>query len=330
MAARFERFLLGALALLTACRASTPAPRPIIQTQGEMSAGARAYLAAALDTLQRVTLRADTVRWDQIRDSAFAIAAGAQRPFDTYAAIDWAMRHANKHSFLQVSVPGAVSQMVRGRLGYIHVPQRGGSSVPLADSLHTAVRALQDSGACGWIVDLRANGGGNMWPMLAGIGPLLGDTLVGNFIVQGSVERWFYRKGTAGTINSAGKTDTASRITVPVVQLRDPNAAIAVLFDRGTASSGEAVAVAFLGRPATRTFGTRSAGFATVNRGARLADGANMVVTTGYYADRRGTVHMDQLTPDSTLGIASAWPSPTDRVATAAADWLERQRSCPR
>jgi hypothetical protein len=320
--------MLGAFVLATACRAATPTPSPVAQSRVEMSAAAREYLAAALDTLQRVTLRADTVPWNRIRDSAFAIAAGAQRPFDTYSAIDWAMRHANKHSFLQVAVPGAVSQMVRGRLGYIHVPQRGGAGIPLADSLHTAIRALQDSGACGWIVDLRANGGGNMWPMLAGIGPLLGDSLVGNFIVQGSVERWFYRRGTSGTISAAGKTDTVSRVTVPVVELRDPSAAIAVLFDRGTASSGEAVAVAFLGRPATRTFGTRSAGFATVNRGARLADGANMVVTTGYYADRRGTVHMDQLTPDSTLGISSAWPSPTDRIATAAADWLEHERSC--
>src|SRR5690348_5042975 len=27
----------------------------------------------------------------------------------------------------------------------------------------------------GWVVDLRGNVGGNMWPMLAGIGPLLGE-----------------------------------------------------------------------------------------------------------------------------------------------------------
>src|ERR1700727_3834452 len=33
----------------------------------------------------------------------------------------------------------------------------------------------------GWIVDLRGNTGGNMWPMLAGIGPILGDGVVGAF-----------------------------------------------------------------------------------------------------------------------------------------------------
>jgi hypothetical protein len=44
---------------------------------------------------------------------------------------------------------------------------------------------------------------------------------------------------------------------------------VAVLVDGGTGRSGEALAVAFPGRPNTRSFGQATAGFATVNRGSR-------------------------------------------------------------
>src|SRR6202042_1362834 len=44
-----------------------------------------------------------------------------------------------------------------------------------ATSIQTILRTLQASRPCGWAVDLRGNGGGNIWPMLAGLGPLLGN-----------------------------------------------------------------------------------------------------------------------------------------------------------
>jgi carboxyl-terminal processing protease len=295
----------------------------------DMSRQARAYLSAALDTLQLVTLGRDTIPWPVLRDSAFRMAAGARKLSDTYGAIDWALRRANKHSFLQAAPPGAASELVDGAYGYIHVPQRGGPAIALADSLHTAVRALQDSNACGWIVDLRDNGGGNMWPMLAGIGPLLGDSIVGRFGVEPGGERWYYRRGVSGVMQANGTIDTASRITVAPVALHNPTAPVAVLIDSGTGSSGEAVAVAFRGRANARTFGSPTAGFATVNRGSRLPDGANMVVTTGYYADRHGTQYRDRLQPETPVeGSTRGWPFATDRVAAAATAWLAIQPAC--
>lgn len=295
-----------------------------------MSADARTYLLTALDSMERTVLRGGEARWPAIRDSAVFMAEGAQRPYDTYPAIDWALKRANKHSFLQVSSPGAASTLLAQGVGYIHVPQRGGAAVELADSLHNAVRTLQDAGACAWIVDVRANGGGNMWPMLAGIGPLLGDTIVGSFGTTPTSAHWYYKDGVSGTIASTGKLDTASRVTVAPVRLRDTSAPIAVLVDAGTGSSGEAVVIAFAKRPNTRSFGSPSAGYATVNRGIRLADGANMVITTGYNADRAGQAYGDQLIPDSTVALPAGWPSPTDRVTVAAVHWLASRAACVR
>jgi C-terminal processing protease CtpA/Prc len=292
-----------------------------------MSAEARSYLATALDSIQGAVLVPKEFSWSMLRDSAFTLAAGAVSPFDTYPAIAWALRRANRHSFLQVPTPGAVSRLLDDRIAYIHVPQRGGPAVGLADSLHSAVGEMQ-AAACGWIVDIRANGGGNMWPMLAGIGPLLGDTLVGSFGGVDSPERWYYKAGVSGILTASGTLDTVTRITIPAVESLDRAVPIAVLIDAGTGSSGEAVAIAFIGRPNTRTFGSRTAGFATVNRGLRLSDGANMVVTTGYNADRRGRVYGEQLVPDSIVEVPAGWPSPTDRVSTAARAWLLQQGTC--
>lgn len=292
---------------------------------------AASYLRGALDTIQTVTLDGDSLPWKVIRDSALLLARGAQRPRDTYGAIAWALHRANKHSFLQAGRPGAVSEMLLDRYGYVRVPSRGGAAVALADSLHSAVGRLDAAGACGWIVDLRANGGGNMWPMLAGIGPLLGDSLVGAFGEGATADRWYYHRGSSGILHPDGRLELVTHVTVPPVDLRQPRAPVAILIDGGTGSSGEDIAIAFRGRPNVRTFGSPSAGFTTTNRGSALPDGANMVVTTGYNADRTGTLYTQAIQPDSLVPVASTgWPFATDAVGSAAVHWLAAQADCRR
>lgn len=320
--------ILHAAACLVLTAGSAAVPASAQEPAPRLSPAARAYLTVALDTLEATVLGRDTIPWRIIRDSAMQIASGARTPAETHGAIAWALRRINKHSFLQANAPGAVSEIVRGTIGYLHVPQRGGGAQALADSLHTAVATLERAGVCGWIVDLRGNGGGNMWPMLAGIGPLLGDSIVGAFGPGPSAERWYYRRGVAGIL-SGSRLDTASSVTVPVAELRRADAPIAVLIDGSTGSSGEAVAIAFRGRPDTRSFGAPTAGFATANRGSRLPDGANMVLTSGYYTDRRGVQYPEQLQPDVRIdGPATEYPFATDRVATMAADWVAAQPGC--
>ncbi|MES2304865.1 MAG: S41 family peptidase [Gemmatimonadota bacterium] len=326
MRAPFLLITIVASLVATALPAAMPG-----QAAPSIDPQAKAYLLAALDTIQATTIRADTIRWQVVRDSALFFAAGAVKPPDTYAAISWALHRANKHSFLQAKAPGAASELIMEKLGYLHVPQRGGAAVALADSLHSAIATLSSSGVCGWIVDLRDNGGGNMWPMLAGIGPLLGDSLVGSFGTANEASFWYYQHGVSGLWRHGGQLDTLSKITVSLTQLSERYPPLAVLLDSGTGSSGEAIAIAFSGRPNTRSFGSATAGFATVNRGAKLADGANMVVTTGHNTDRTGKRFLDQVVPDVSIpSPPSGWPTPRDRVARTAAAWLLASPMCNR
>ena len=50
----------------------------------------------------------------------------------------------------------------------------GADSVGFAISIENQIRAADAPDLAGWIVDLRGNTGGNMWPMIAGVGSTLG------------------------------------------------------------------------------------------------------------------------------------------------------------
>jgi C-terminal processing protease CtpA/Prc len=184
-------------------------------------------------------------------------------------------------------------------VGYVRVTAFSGSgtgATAYANTLHSRIRAEDTADdVVGWIVDLRGNTGGNMWPMIAGIGPILGEGTVGWFINPDQVEtRWEYRGGLSIV---AGTTVTA--VTSPYT-LRNVDPKVAVLTDGRVASSGEAVAIAFRGRADTRFFGTPTCGLSTANATFEI-DGAQLSLTVASLADRNKTTYGDSLPPDELI-----------------------------
>jgi hypothetical protein len=174
----------------------------------------------------------------------------------------------------------------------------------------------------GWIVDLRGNTGGNMWPMLIGIGPVLGEGNVGSFVAADGTINWFYQDGKTGTRNSAGLETvslTLEDAPVPVT----PSAPVAVLVDSSTASSAEAITIAFHGRPGTRFFGSHTAGKSTAVQPFKMDDGAELYLTTAIDADRSGKAFPEGLTPDQVFPAIGTMPqNSNDPVVLAAQTWL--------
>src|ERR1700753_886765 len=176
----------------------------------------------------------------------------------------------------------------------------------------------------GWIVDLRGNTGGNMWPMLAGIGPILGDGSVGSFVANDGNVSWFYQDGKTGTRNPAG-LETVSLTLQEEPVLQSPSVApVAVLVDSSTASSAEAITIAFPGRPASRSFGSRTAGKSTAVQPFKLDDGAELYLTTAIDADRSGKAYPDGFSPDEVIPYnSSSMPlESNDAVMQSAQKWL--------
>jgi carboxyl-terminal processing protease len=237
------------------------------------------------------------------------------------------------------------ARVLGGRYGYVRVPtfappagspDAAARSTALADTLQALVRAVDAQGGaqggaqgpCAWIVDLRHNRGGNMWPMLVGVAPILGDGPYGSFVdANGGVLTWYYEAGAAGTMNAAGARGIAARMSRPPYVLRRPNPPVAVLTDSLTASSGEAIAVAFRGRPATRSFGGATTGVPTANAGYRMPDNAFLLIMVSLDADRTGRQYDARIPPDVPVPQTArpAWDDATVSEATA---WLATQGAC--
>ena len=294
-----------------------------------MSEEARAYLEVALDTLQSVSWHADSSDWDAIRDSAFLLAAGARTTADTYGAIAWALGRADRHSFLQFPRNAINPTLLDERFGYLRVPFFAGPvDAPLGADIQAALRSLDGAGACGWLLDLRMNGGGNVWPMQLGIAPLLGDSVISVEYADGRVVGRTLYVGGATIAEENGVRTEVNRVAEPYV-MAHPGAPVAVLIDNATGSSAEALAIAFRTRPNTRFFGEATSGYSSINRGSALPDGANMVITIGAMTDRHGRVYGVPIEPDEVVDMPQAWwPSPRDAVARAATAWLGQQPAC--
>jgi len=328
--------LLGAL---VACGDEPSAPsRPSI------SAVARAYLNTALDIMQEHSINRYKIEWVSFRRAAFDHAGLAQSTAGTYDAIRFALAElGDNHSFfippstqqLQQQAGAADNPPPEGErlgddVGYVLVPwfssRYGEDPVPLANELHAIIERVDTLGMCGWIVDLRGNGGGNMWPMLAGIGPVLGEGTVGSFIDPDSVKvEWYYRAGAAG-IEPDYVQVQVNRAPYEVIEA---SPSVAVLTGPMTTSSGEAIVVAFRGRPKTRSFGLGTRGLSTANAGFTLSDGARILLTVSTFADRTGYLYGGIIEPDSVVdGWDTSNPTISDNVVGVARDWLHLQGDC--
>jgi carboxyl-terminal processing protease len=209
-------------------------------------------------------------------------------------------------------------------------PETDGQFIAYETNLQRIVADLDKSHPAGWVVDLRGNVGGNMWPMLAGIGPLLGEgDHLGEFFTLDSHSTWKYRNGVTAEIED-GKEDPYPAVAGAPYKLAG-NPKVAVLIDRGTGSSGEAIAIAFRGRLETRFFGDHTQGASTANDIVKLSDGASIWLTIGVDADRTGKQYMDGFDPDEAIRLGDkVLPDDQDPVLQGALRWLSRATSTER
>ncbi|GAA2724982.1 hypothetical protein GCM10010439_23950 [Actinocorallia aurantiaca] len=273
-----------------------------------------------LGMLERRALNRALVDWTQFH------AVSARSLGEAHAVIARAVEMlGDKHTFFLTPTVAAerlarrsaqtdplpTGRLIDDRLAYLAIPSVAGWDEPVRRYTATGaalVRELDGHDPAGWIVDLRGNGGGNMYPMVTVVAPLLGDGHLGSFVgADGSVQsRWELREGRV----LDGPTNK-SPVPNPYV-LRHLRPRTAILIDRGTASAAEATLISFLGLPRVRTFGEPTAGYATGNEGIDLPDGARLILTCSKEADRLGRVYDNNpIAPDErgedALALALTW-----------------------
>lgn len=163
----------------------------------------------------------------------------------------------------------------------------------LSQDLYDSIQKLKSQYSIkAWIIDLRLNFGGNVYPMLLPLYDLLGEGMIwgfkdnkGKIISEIRLQNGVYweKEKRMGSINPYGQSEI--------------NKKVAILTSPVTASSGEIVAMSFIGRKNTQIIGEKTYGATTSNEKRELPFGAFMALTTGIDCDRNGKTY-ERIIPD--------------------------------
>lgn len=319
---RMRAWLFIAICVTTSARAAD-----------QQSVDAATELRAAIDILKTYHMNRDKLDWPAVEARASADIKDKPSAADAYPAIrDIIKQLGEKHTSLApaeyakatrtgtkvgntepppFSAPEAWA--LRDSAILLRVPGFQGPETDDRSYVITARRALKqykDRGICRFVIDLRGNWGGNMYPMLNALRSFLGQAPYGYWIV-GPDKRFAWNIPDWPIENGAA---AAYEIAAPDLS----RARIAILLDRYTASAGEFTAMALQGLPHMRSFGSETAGYLTANEPKLLPDGAEIFVSTSWGTDRLGHSYRETLVPDS----KTAGGQPT---VDAALTWLKSQ-----
>jgi len=294
---------------------------------------ARTELNVAIDLLKARHMNSSRLDWPVVQAKALAMLGAAARPEEAYPAIRYVIAQlGERHTSLMTAdawkaimtdtTVGKVQppywqppegHLLEGGIGLVELKDYLASStydLAYASAARNALRTFADHHVCRYIVDLRSNSGGNMYPMINGVEALLGKPPYG-----------FWQPA-----NGAPDAPWALKLGVfqnedVAVETAQSKAPVAVLIARRTASSGEFTAMAFEGRPNARVFGENSAGLLTTNTPTALPDGARLIISGGWATDRLHRSYRDVIAPDEATPRGQA-------TLDAAIVWL-KNRPCP-
>lgn len=285
------------------------------------------HLEELLRLMEAEAANARRVDWAQARADVVAAAGAARSIPDTYSAIavalnrldDFESHYRGADGILigpspePVCLPAAnETPSLPETIGYVRLngcPCLGPAVDQYAEAIQQAIRTADKPGLVGWIVDLREDGGGNMWPMIAGLGPIYGEGIIGWIVYNNREYEREYRAGAALSLN-----EVFARVAVPYTLIR-PSPKVAVLTADTTNSAGEAITVFFKGRPERRSFGAPTCGHHHLLEDFRMSNGATLTLKTGHNADQLKRTYAGRVVPDE---LATA---PGEAVSRAVA-WL--------
>lgn len=276
---------------------------------GQTPKSVKKYIKQAIDIVKNKSLYADSLNWKKIENEV-EIKSKNLKTIDQCAVVTeyliTELRLAgDNHSFLLKNekakkiasnnndIKEPTGKYLGNNIGYVNVPGimsiNHSVCMDFASKIQSIIQSIDTLPINGWIVDLRENRGGNMYPMIVGLGPLVGEGVLGFFIGKNESYKsaWKYEHGEVGYL----------KINKPY-KIKNENIKIAVLIGEKTASSGEMTTISFIGKSNTKLFGQPSGGYTTANQGFKLSDGAYIYLATSYTADRNSKKYLSKINPD--------------------------------
>lgn len=282
----------------------------------------KSYLDKSLLIIEANALNSRNVNWKELRENVYHKASGAKRYEDILQIYPYIFEQIddhhgslkyknktyswNKNDGIKVNntIKAATKKYLSVRsekigrgIGYILIPGnndfRGQHMDSISRDIKNAISKINDKHIKGWIIDLRVNTGGNMYPMIAGLSEFIGEGRVGGFITPTNQPDgdWIIKDGTF-YVDSV-KVSPVKYKGYPIKK----NVPLAILIGSNTASSGEMTAITTIGRDKSILIGEPSSGYTTSNLGFKLNEYSGLNLAVDYASDRNGKVYPKNISP---------------------------------
>lgn len=291
-----------------------------------MADSVKLYLDKSLSIIERNALNTKDINWKKLREDVYTKASGAQQyddilhiyPFifetinDHHGSLKFKSKTYSWNKPLQNTSTMAIklatkkyttvrSERIAKDIGYLLIPGnddfRGQHMDSITKSIKKAIARVNDKHIKGWIIDLRVNTGGNMYPMIAGLSDLIGEGKAGGFLTPSYQPdgNWIIKNGTFFV-----DTVKVTAVKYDGYPMKS-NMPIAILISGNTASSGEMTAISTIGRKKSIIIGELSAGYTTSNLGFELNEYSGLNLAVDYASDRNGKIYPKNIEPDITV-----------------------------
>ncbi|WP_148043504.1 S41 family peptidase [Chryseobacterium sp. G0240] len=214
----------------------------------------------------------------------------------------WSNSNAMTNAYLKDKIKidkGTFSKVIDKKIGYIRIAGNNDFAFKkvdsLADDIVSHINHINSNKIKGWIIDLRLNTGGNMYPILLGLKEFIGNNIIfGGFRdahnkPTGNWEIKEVRLLIDGVVlNRKTDLDYPIKTDIPVV----------ILTSCYTASAGEMTAISLIGRNNTFIVGEPTANYTTAVQGFEINSDAGINLSTDYVVDRNLKVYKSNILPD--------------------------------
>ncbi|ULQ54700.1 S41 family peptidase [Flavihumibacter fluvii] len=307
------------------------------------------YVYACLEVMQKESLYASQLNWNNIRDSVNQQLGMAKTLKEAESSVIWVFAQLKDHHGMYGGIdttyryqkPGPEREFSKGILAEYQKPRSirirmlangiayykmpavliGSNQEKMkqwANMLTDSLCKLETQHPRGYIVDLRMNNGGNSEPMWQALKDLIGE------------ENHTY----TADANRKILPDETDSVTVRYRMAALPDRPcsfqkhipVAVLIGPGTASSGEIMALSFSTRRKTRLFGEPTIGVASVTNGFVIQEKGYLLLTVGYIANARKEILSSYyIQPDVFVKSDDNYSEPEkDVTVQAALKWLNQ------
>lgn len=276
------------------------------ETQNSIPKEVSEYLTETIYLLEKNSVNKNKIDWKEFKIDLLKKVQNAKNIEDTYPAISYAVKKLDdNHSYFKPiteinsenkPLPVLSDEITPNDIGYIRIPFCIGTENEYNDyilAVRTKIEEQSQKELKGWIIDLRGNFGGNMWPMLISIEPLIGNGTFGYFVdANNNSKAW-------KIINGKAYIEDQLIMETKISSKQDlSNHFLAILTDNQTASSGEAMAVALKFRDNSKSFGQPTFGVSTGCVAHKLTDGSIINLAESVFADRKRKKYGSSIVPD--------------------------------